>query len=160
MSTLDPESIDLATLAALASGSATEFLLRQLREAGHPNIRVSHGYVFQYLLAGSPTVGELAELLRVTQQGASKVVLELESLGYVERTSDPEDSRIRRVALTAKGRSVVDRGRTARAKLEAAVVAKVGPQAIKAARRALVALLDRTGGLDAVRTRRVRPPTE
>lgn len=159
MATLDPASIDLATLATLAGGAATDHLLAKLHDAGHASIRTSHGYVFQHLIEGTPTVGELADALGVTQQAASKSVLELESLGYVERKPDPDDSRIRRVVLTARGRGVIERGRTARAKLESEIAKEVGPQAMKAARRALLALLEHTGGLDAVATRKVKLPS-
>ena len=36
-------------------------------------------------------------------QGASKLVIDLERLGYVERRGDPDDGRNRYVALTARG---------------------------------------------------------
>lgn len=160
MTHLDPAAIDLPTLVSLTGLATSEHLLRRLREGGNPEVRISHGYVFQHLLGGSPTVGELAELLDITQQGASKVVVELESLGYVERRQDPDDSRIRRVALTALGRTVIERGRTARAKLEAELLADIGPRAMKATRRTLLRLLERTGGLASVATRRVKPPSE
>ncbi len=157
---MDASKIDLPTLASLAALASNEHLLGRIHEAGHPAIRTSHGFIFQHLIEGSPTVGELAALLGLTQQAASKSILELESLGYVERTADPADSRIRRVALTAAGKSVIEKSRTARAKLEADIVREVGPAVVKAARTALVALLDRTGGLEAVTKRRVKPATE
>jgi len=156
---LDPASIDLPSLASLAGASATEHLLGRLRAAGHARVRSSHGYIIQHLIAGTPTVGELAGQLAVTQQAASKFVLELESLGYAERRPDPVDSRIRRVALTAQGQSLVEQARAARAKLEAEVSAAVGAHAVRAARRALVAMLEVTGGTDAVARRRVKPPS-
>lgn len=159
MLAVDIATLDLPTLISLAGGAANEHLLERVQAAGHPKIRTSHGYVFQHLIAGSPTVGELAERLGVTQQGASKVVVELEALGYVLREADPEDTRIRRVALTAKGRAVVERGRAARAKLEAELLSEVSPKAMAAARKVLVALLRRTGGLEAVTTRRVKIPS-
>ncbi len=160
MTPLDPAAIDLPTLVSLTGLATSEHLLRRLREGGHPEVRISHGYVFQHLLGGSPTVGELAGLLDITQQGASKVVVELESLGYVERRPDLDDSRVRRVALTALGRTVIERGRTARAKLEAELLADIGPRAMKATRRTLLRLLERTGGLASVAARRVKPPSE
>ena len=159
MARLDPESIDLPTLTALAGASANEYLLARLRGAGHESIRMSHGYVFQHLIGGSPTVSDLAEALGVTQQAASKSVLELEKLGYVVRQPDLADSRVRRIALTAKGRSIIARGRAARAKLEAELAAEIGPRAIADARRAMLALLERTGGIAAIANRRVKLPS-
>lgn len=159
MSTLDPRSIDLATLAWLSGSAANEHLLRVLRGSKNAKVRNAHGYVFQHLLAGPRTVGELAELLGVTQQAASKVVVELEGLGYVERQEDPADKRIRRVSLTRRGTAVVERGRAARADLEARLLQAVGPKALEDARKVLIALLGVSGGLDAVSTRRVKPPS-
>lgn len=156
MHDVDPSALDLATLAALAADSASDFLLAKLR-ATDPQIRTSHGYVFQHLLVRSPTVGELADMLAVTQQAVSKSVSELEALGYVERQPDPEDSRVRRVALTAAGRSVIERGRAARAALEKELLGELGAPALRAAKKALVALLARTGGVDAVKARKAKP---
>jgi DNA-binding MarR family transcriptional regulator len=159
MAALDPETIDVATLAWLAGASANQHLLRSVRGSKHAKIRIAHGYVFQHLIDGAPTVGRLAELLGVTQQAASKVVVELEGLGYVERRQDGPDRRVRTIALTRRGAAVVARGRAARAALEARLAAKVGARAMGEARKALVALLDVTGGLRAVSARRAKPPS-
>ena len=40
-------------------------------------------------------------------------------MGLVTRQPDPNDSRVRRVALTARGKTVIERSRASRAKLEA-----------------------------------------
>lgn len=160
MSDVDLEALDLPTLAWLAGSAANEFLLARIRASGHPNVRISHGYVFQYLLKGPRSIGELAELLGVTQQAASKSVLELEALGYVARRADAQDSRVRRVELSAQGRKAVERGRAARASLEAELNAQLGQRTMAKARRALIALLQQAGGTEAVRGRRVRPPRE
>lgn len=82
---------------------------------------------------------------------------ELEALGYAERRAQAGDSRVRRVVLTPAGRQVVDLGRSARARLERELQTRVGARALRTARRVLLALLDESGGLDAVRTRRARP---
>jgi DNA-binding MarR family transcriptional regulator len=155
---LDPEELDLPTLAALAGSAANQHLLRRLRDQGYTGVRTSHGYVIQNLVEESPTVGELAERLGVTQQAASKTVVEMEALGLVTRAPDPGDSRIRRVTLTTRGQALLAAGRAARAELEQAVDAKVGD--LVAAKRALVSLLAHTGQMAAVRQRRVRPTTE
>ncbi|HEX2731452.1 MAG TPA: MarR family transcriptional regulator [Polyangiaceae bacterium] len=156
----DPASFDLPTLAWLAGHSANEFVLAELKRSGHGEVRISHGYVIQCLLGGSRTVGELARDLEVTQQAASKVVVELEALGYLVRKSDPADSRIRRVELTSNGQRLVKQARAARARLEARALAALGPSAAAAARRVLLALLEASGGREAARSRRVRPPRE
>ncbi|MGW6930725.1 MarR family winged helix-turn-helix transcriptional regulator [Lentzea sp. NPDC054927] len=139
--------LDFATLAYLAGSSANEAVLARLHEIGYVGVRVSHGYVIQHLVEGAPTVSELGELLGVTQQAASKQLVELERLGYVERVLDGVDSRVRRAALTVRGRQLVEDSRRLRGELDVH-----GGDAVK---RALIRLLDATGGTEKVLGRRV-----
>jgi DNA-binding MarR family transcriptional regulator len=154
---VDLESLDIATVALLAGGSANQQLLAAARGSGHPAVRNAHGYLVQHIITASKPVGELAEPLGVTQQAVSKTALELESMGYVAREIDRDDTRVRRIALTARGRAAVERARAARAKLEAALVAAVGARNVNAARRTLIGLLELTGGAEAVAQRKVKP---
>ena len=80
-------------------------------KAEHPHVRYAHGFLIQQLVEGPRPVGEIAENLGVTSQAVSKSVRELEALGYVDRWSDPADGRVRRVALTDKGRAVLEASR-------------------------------------------------
>ncbi|WP_346135334.1 MarR family winged helix-turn-helix transcriptional regulator [Lentzea roselyniae] len=147
--TVDLMRLDLATLAHLAGSSANDAVLARLHEIGHTGVRVSHGYVIQHLIEGAPTVSELGELLGVTQQAASKQLLELERLGYVERVPDPADSRVRRARLTGRGRRLVEDSRRLRRELDV--------PGDEVAKRALIRLLDATGGTEKVLKRRVVP---
>jgi DNA-binding MarR family transcriptional regulator len=160
VSTVDPSRLDLPVLAALAGASVDELLLARLRAAGHPRIRRSHGYIFQRLLAEAPTITELGVALRITQQAASKAVIELEALGYVERRPDAADSRLRRIGLTESGRAVIEIGRRLRSEFEAEVLASLNPAEAEAGRRLLLALLAASGGLDAIARRRVPLPSD
>jgi DNA-binding MarR family transcriptional regulator len=160
VSTVDPSRLDLPVLASLTGASVDELVLARLLAAGHPRIRRSHGYVFQRLLAEAPTVTELGVALGVTQQAASKAVIELEELGYVERRPDAADNRLRRIMLTASGRAVIDLGRRLRAELEAEALESLDPADVEAGRRLLLALLAATGGLDAITRRRVPLPSD
>src|ERR671912_2975999 len=126
MSEVNPAELDLPTLVSLAGVAANQHLLRRLHEDGYPGVRTSHGYVIQNLIDKTPTVGELAGRLGVTQQAASKVVVEMEAMGLVTRDLDRSDSRIRRVALTSRGQALLTAGRAARASLERVVEAEVG----------------------------------
>ncbi len=60
--------------------------------------------------AGPRRLGELAQAERVTQPSMSAIVAHLESLGLVERKSDPSDGRAVMVGLTPAGRKYL-RGR-------------------------------------------------
>jgi len=158
MSQVNPDQLDLPTLASLAGSAANSYLLRRLRDDGYSGVRISHGYVIQNLIDESPTVGELADRLGVTQQAASKTVVEMEGLGLLTRVPDAGDSRARRVTLSTRGQALLAAGRAARAELEQMVGADVGD--LVAAKRALVSLLEHTGELAAVLRRRVRPASE
>lgn len=153
-------SIDVGTLASLAGTAAARDVLTAMAADGHDGVRVSHGYVFQRLLEGEPTIGELAAALGITQQGASKHVAELERLGYAERIPDAADQRTRRVRITALGRQAIDAGRRARAALEARLIAACGIDDVAAARRTLAALLELTGEDRAATARRASPPDQ
>jgi DNA-binding MarR family transcriptional regulator len=142
---MDLERLDVASLAALSGDAAARHVLARLDAAGHGAVRNAHGYVFQRLLAGDPTIGELAEALGITQQGASKHVADLERLGYAERVPDPSDQRVRRVRLTAAGHAAIDAGRAARGALERTLEERFGADDLAVARRVLVGLLDVTG---------------
>jgi DNA-binding MarR family transcriptional regulator len=157
---LDPARLDVPVLVSLAAVSLQERAREWLVADGLAGVRPSHGFVFQHLVERSPTIGELADALGVTQQAASKVVVELEGLGHVERRTDEVDSRVRRAALTEAGRDVVARGREHRARLEADLVTRHGQEAVDAARKVLVGMLELTGGLTDVSHRSVRPPSD
>jgi len=159
MPDLDIGALDLATMSWLAGSAANDYLLAAIRSAGHPHLRISHGYVFQRLIEAPRTIGEIAEGLGVTQQAASKAVGELTSLGYLTVVPDPLDRRIRRVALSTLGQEAVSAARRARRELESRLAAEIGETALMTARSALGALLHLTGGLHAARRRRVKPPS-
>ncbi|MCX5602468.1 MarR family winged helix-turn-helix transcriptional regulator [Streptomyces phaeochromogenes] len=155
---LDPRDLDTGALALFVGFAATSAVQAELAANGFPDLRMSHGYVFQRLLHTEPTIGDLAEKLDMTQQGASKAVAELERLGYTERLPDPHDARIRRVTLTARGHEAVTAARHARAAQEERLRQRFGTTALDAARTLLAELLDDFGGTAAVQRREVRPP--
>ena len=97
-------------------GEAFNVEVLERLSAEHPDVRYAHGFLIQQLVEGPRPVGEIAENLGVTSQAVSKTVRELEGLGYVERSADAADGRVRRVALTARGRAVLEAGRSIRAR--------------------------------------------
>ncbi|NYE18863.1 MarR family winged helix-turn-helix transcriptional regulator [Microbacterium immunditiarum] len=136
--------LDTATLLSLAGSLAEGAVIEAVRARGYEVTR-AHGYVFQRLLTGDQTITALAADLRITQQGASKHVAELERLGLVSRRVAPDDRRSRIVGLTDAGREVIDAARRARTEFEARVRAIVGDDLLAATRRALAMVLDEGG---------------
>jgi DNA-binding MarR family transcriptional regulator len=63
---------------------------------------------------GNAGVTEIGGQLGVTNAAASQAVDRLVQLGLIERTEDPKDRRAKRLALTQKGRALVEKGVRAR----------------------------------------------
>lgn len=155
-------ALDLGYLALFVGQRVNELVLERLHEAGYGGVRTSHGYVVQHLVDEGPASGwparsvtELAALLGVTQQAASKVVSELARLCYLE-DAPADDRRVRRVRLSRRGRAMVAKARELRADVEASGLGGLPPASVGKARAVLVSMLERLGGADAVKGRRVR----
>jgi DNA-binding MarR family transcriptional regulator len=151
------EELDLGYLALFVGMRVNEQVLEELHAAGFTGVRHSHGYVIQHLLGGPRSISELAALLEVTQQAASKTAAELTQLGLLEQVAS-EDARVRRVRLSARGQAVVDTGRALRAELQKRFERRFGKRAVEDARLLLARVLTSLGGAEAVKTRRVRLP--
>jgi DNA-binding MarR family transcriptional regulator len=128
--------------------------------AEHPDVRYSHGFLFQQLVEGARPVGEIAENLGVTSQAVSKMVRELEGLGYVDRVPDPGDARVRRVGLTDRGRAAIEAGRAVRARLNHELADALGEDRLHSAAKTLKDALTARGAMSEVRSRRVRSAQE
>jgi DNA-binding MarR family transcriptional regulator len=152
---VDPAQLDPVLATTLTGLALNAEVLRRVHAAGFADVRTSHGFVFQHLVAGPLPVGALARRMGVSQQAASKAAGELVRLGYLEREPDPADGRVRRLTLSARGRAAVQAGRDARAALGAELAANLGPRRLEAMRAALLEVLDSVGGAEAVRARRV-----
>ena len=148
---------DLVLWTQLLAETLNARMMDGLRERGHTRLRYSHGFLFQQLVEGARPVGEIAANLGVTSQAVSKSVRELEALGYVDRWGDPADGRVRRVALTERGRAVLEDGREIRARLNAELAEVLGAERLEAAASTLRAALESRGAMPAVSARRVRP---
>lgn len=94
---------DLGRLLMSAASSVSMATLDALASEGHPGIRPSHVALFAHIDPGGTTITALAERAGVSRQAMSMVVRELEPLGYIATSPDPEDGRATRVTLTALG---------------------------------------------------------
>jgi DNA-binding MarR family transcriptional regulator len=153
-------SLDLATSLSLLGSATDKYVIAGLRDAGFDGVRAGHGYVFQRLLLGPSTVGEMADVLDVTQQAVSKTVRELVGLGYVRQVEDPVDRRRRPVELTPRGRRLVEAGRRLRRKLQATAEVVVGTRRLATTMRVLDEMIQVLGMRDQVQARSVPAPSE
>jgi DNA-binding MarR family transcriptional regulator len=97
---------NLAILLREPLRAMNEELIGRLAEAGHAEVRLPHGNVFQYLDDEGTRVGVLADRAHLTKQAMAQLVAHLEQHGYVERIPDPADRRAKLVRTTARGREV------------------------------------------------------
>jgi DNA-binding MarR family transcriptional regulator len=155
MTSIPPEQ-DLTLLLAALDAAARAEVTRRIAEAGYTDLRPAHGYVFQHLIAGPVRVTDLARLLGMTAQGASKLVVDLERRGYVARRVDPDDQRVRWVELTPRGWAGIEAGRAARAAVTAEWCAAMG-DAADAVMATLQRLAVESGGWRLLLDRRLRP---
>jgi DNA-binding MarR family transcriptional regulator len=155
---VDPTA-DIGLLTLAVAGAITATMREQLEAAGFDDVRDSHGYVVQGLLAGDTTVTALATRLGVTAQAVSKSVNELERAGYVRRGHDPADGRARPLRLTARGEALVDASRRARQTTARHLARWLGARDQAELVRLLRHAAEHFGGLEALTARRLRPPS-
>jgi DNA-binding MarR family transcriptional regulator len=115
-------------------------MLERLHERGFDDLDAAHLNVFQYPGPQGARPSELAARLRITKQALNYLLGELERLGYLERRSDPDDRRSKRIALTPRGRSAILVIREAVAEMETAWSERLGPKRFAQLRRLLVEL--------------------
>jgi len=109
----------------------------ELAEAGYPEIRPTHGVVFQHLGADGSRVTDLAERSQVSKQWLGSLVDDLEARGYLERVPDPTDARAKSVRLTDKGRELMQVSQRISRRIEAEWAARVGEHHLQQLRRRL-----------------------
>lgn len=114
-----------------------------LTEAGYDDIPKNGLYVLGGLAmdADSLPLGLLIRQLRISKQAAGQLVDALVLRGYLERSMDAEDRRKLTITLTEQGRAAAATQRSAREKIDAELLKRVGQQAVDATRRTLAALI-------------------
>jgi DNA-binding MarR family transcriptional regulator len=156
---VDPHD-DVALLCQVIGNATTDRITASLATHGFDDVRASHGYVFQGVIAGDTTSTQLAQRLGVSVQAVSKTVSELEAAGYLERRRDEHDGRARTIVLTRRGRTMLRRSREARAAVRDEIRDRLGDRDAQKLGVLLREVCDLYGGLDAIADRRLRPPDE
>jgi DNA-binding MarR family transcriptional regulator len=133
---------NLAILLREPFRAMTDLLVERLAERGHPEVRASHGMVFQFLDDAGTRVSVLAERARMTKQSMAELVGHLERHGYVERVPDAADGRAKIVRATARGRAVFAIAREVVAEVDARLDARLGADKVRRLRALLEELND------------------
>jgi DNA-binding MarR family transcriptional regulator len=95
--------------------SAAIHLLRRARR-GDPLTGATPAQLsaLSVLMSGPKTLGDLAAAEQVRAPTISRLAAEMERVGLIRRRGDPNDARVVRVEMTAKGRRVLGKGRELR----------------------------------------------
>ncbi|MCK2213940.1 MarR family winged helix-turn-helix transcriptional regulator [Actinomadura sp. ATCC 31491] len=115
----------------LAFRALIDELHAELARQGHPDLRPMHGFVMQAIGPGGTTAVELGRVLGVSKQAAGKTIEALERVGYVQRATDPRDTRRKVVRLTPYGMDALRRSAVVFDALRARWAAELGEERLR-----------------------------
>lgn len=151
--TLEPE-IPLTRLMAMAFRALIDDLHLHLARHGWKDVRPAYGYVLLAARDGSITVTEVAALLGMTKQAASKLIETMVREGYLRRGEHPEDARSKQLRLSPRGTRLLETVEAIYADIEAEWAAVIGAPALGRMRADLTKALR---GLHGGRLPAIRP---
>ncbi len=131
------EDTPILLLVGLAERHLAEALQARLLAAGFEDHRVVHHNVMAHVTYEGIRLTELAGKAGITKQAMSELVIDLERLGYLQRTPDPDDGRAKLIGFTEKGLAAVQEAMRAFEEMDAAL----GDRSLRSLRRALLAIL-------------------
>ena len=145
--------VPLARLMAMAYRSLVVSLHEELAERGWRDVRPQYGYVLLACRERPTTSGEVATLLGVSKQAASKLADAMVEAGLLLRRSSAQDARAKPLVLSARGRRLLATVEEVYADLEQGWVAIIGRRRLEALRSDLVRVVEsgHGGSLPAVR---------
>lgn len=137
--------VPLARLLAMGLRSLVDRLHERLEQRG---VEVKPVYAFVLLASRErPLTGnDIADLLGMTKQAASKLVDAMEAAQYLARKPHPEDARAKLLHITPKGRRVLEAAEDIYRELESEWARTIGKQRLEAMRSDLVAVLHAAHG--------------
>jgi DNA-binding MarR family transcriptional regulator len=154
----DPDDRYLRNLEAAKQASTLQLLFKAARlvdeEAvrrvaaveGAPRLRRSHTALLPHIDLEGTRISELAHRLGVSKQAVSELIDDLEAAGVVKRSTDPDDARARRVALTPRGRQGLLDGLAVLRRFEQELAVAVGSRTMQELHSALERVLTHLSG--------------
>ena len=139
-------SVPLARLFAVAYRQLVLDLHTELEHRGWTDLRPATGFTLLTLREGPLTGVDLATVLGMTKQATAKLVDEMVSSGYVERSTGSHDARLRPIALTDRGRKLLAAAEEIYADLESRWASRIGEDHLAVLRNDLVSVLSQENG--------------
>jgi len=118
----------IGALLRMPTDAIRRAILDSAHAHGYDDLTPSHFPVFRYPGPQGQRPVDLAAQVGMTKQAMNHLLGQLEGLGYLERRSDPSDSRSRLVFLTARGEAALIVIRDAVREVEAAWTLEMGEQ--------------------------------
>lgn len=131
------EGPDLGVLLAVAWATFFDRQHRHMVERGFAGYSTRTGFLLRVLDSKALSLREVADRLEVSSPAALKVVVAMETEGYVERVSTPGDRRVRAIAPTLRGLAALAEARAFHRDYEERLAVRLGPEAITALREGL-----------------------
>jgi DNA-binding MarR family transcriptional regulator len=136
------EEISVPALLRSARTTYGSAIRHALVDAGCPDVPRNGIYVLAAVARNGSPLSEIIKGLGVSKQAAGQLVDTLVVRGYLERASDPEDRRRLTLTLTEVGQFAAAAARSAVERVDAELVARVGPEHLRCTRATLAALID------------------
>jgi len=136
------DTVVFPALLRWARGTYGRAMHKALAEAGCDDVPSNGMYVIGALGMGEVPLSLLVRELKLSKQAAGQLVDTLVLRGYVMRETDEADRRRFTIALTERGKHAAEVQRGARERVDAQLLARVGPDALAGARKTLGALVE------------------
>jgi DNA-binding MarR family transcriptional regulator len=137
------EEIPMPALLRHARFTYGSAMRKALEQAGYDDMPKNGMYVIGGLALGIDIpLHKLIWQLRLSKQAAGQLVDVLVARGYLERRADELDRRKLVVTLTERGKAAAATQAAARKKIDAQLLAAVGPEDVQRTVRTLAALID------------------
>lgn len=136
---------DFAIMLTIANRCVADRLLQAVSEVDGGQMRPSFGFVLRAVAAEQPTVSQLAELLGVSKQAASRLADDMVAGGFLRRGGDPNDRRRMPLQLTALGVNVRARALAESAAMENELRQRLGDSTVGQFRTVLTDFVERHG---------------
>ena len=119
-------------------------------------MRPSFGFVLRAVAAEEPTVSRLAELLGVAEQATSRLVDDMVTLGFLQRSEPRGDRGQKRLHLSPAGKRIRERALAESREMEDELRQRFGDAQVDALRTLLIDFVERHRGGDELAARRSR----
>lgn len=104
---LDNLSHNLCLYYSLLVDDIYERLMHKALAAGHQGLKLSHALILPQISSHGSRIVDIAKSQGVSKQAIGQIANELEHLGYITRTDDPEDKRSKKLILTPQGIALI-----------------------------------------------------